>query len=81
MAVIYATPTLPTRIPKRWRLCHLCNMASSESDDFQKVLEYRIYKCSSYSSCYIPEWVALAFVSRIVVKRSGNSSLKDRDFL
>ncbi|XP_050461630.1 muskelin isoform X2 [Cataglyphis hispanica] len=30
-------------------------MASSESGDFQKVLEYRIYKCSSYSSCYIPE--------------------------
>ncbi|XP_033208683.1 muskelin isoform X2 [Belonocnema kinseyi] len=30
-------------------------MASCESGDFQKPLEYRIFKCSSYSSTYVPE--------------------------
>ncbi|XP_001607967.2 muskelin [Nasonia vitripennis] len=31
------------------------NMASSEGTDFEKTLEYRIYKCSSYSSQFVPE--------------------------
>ncbi|XP_012278648.1 muskelin isoform X2 [Orussus abietinus] len=30
-------------------------MASYEGDDFQKTLEYRIYKYSSFSSTYVPE--------------------------
>ncbi|XP_033315653.1 muskelin isoform X1 [Bombus bifarius] len=30
-------------------------MASKESSNFQKVLEFKIYKCSSFSSCYVPE--------------------------
>ncbi|XP_046436398.1 muskelin isoform X1 [Neodiprion lecontei] len=30
-------------------------MAACESEDFHKVLEYRIFKCSSYSSTYVPE--------------------------
>lgn len=36
-------------------LCHLCNMASNENSNFQKVLEFKIYKCSSFSSSYVPE--------------------------
>ncbi|XP_058797930.1 muskelin [Phymastichus coffea] len=31
------------------------NMASNEESDFQKVLEYSIFKCSSYSSTFTPE--------------------------
>ncbi|XP_043287689.1 muskelin isoform X2 [Venturia canescens] len=30
-------------------------MASSDSGEINKTLEYRIYKCSSYSSTYVPE--------------------------
>ncbi|KAK2582051.1 hypothetical protein KPH14_002756 [Odynerus spinipes] len=30
-------------------------MASGEDSNFEKVLEFRIYKCSSFSSSYVPE--------------------------
>ncbi|XP_017793080.1 PREDICTED: muskelin [Habropoda laboriosa] len=30
-------------------------MASNESSNFQKVLEFKIYKCSSFSAFYVPE--------------------------
>lgn len=56
-----------------WRLCHLYNMASSESGDFQKVLEYRIYKCSSYSSSYIPEWVSKSASESRITTVPGNN--------
>ncbi|KAF3425856.1 hypothetical protein E2986_01738 [Frieseomelitta varia] len=34
-------------------------MASNEIRSFQKVLEYKVYKCSSFSSTYIPENILL----------------------
>lgn len=43
--------------PRVW-LCHLYNMASSDMCDNEiqyKVLEYKIYKCSSTSLAYLPE--------------------------
>ncbi|XP_078047275.1 muskelin 1 [Augochlora pura] len=36
-------------------LCHLRNMASNENSDSRKVLEFKIYKYSSFSSSYVPE--------------------------